>query len=191
MDFRKEIDFIVEIDKVKQILRQTRLFNNSRDENDAEHSWTVCIMALIFKKHYSANIDITKVLTMLLIHDIPEIYCGDTFLYSKQREFSFEKEEKAAKDIFMKLGEMGEYFFGLWREFEERKTAEAKFASVFDRLEPLLQNYKTKGHAWKKHGIKKATVIEANKHISETSPIIWEFILSLIDECVEKGYLEE
>jgi putative hydrolases of HD superfamily len=189
---KNQLDFIVEVDKVKNIMRRTKLFDNSRFENDAEHSWTVCLMAVLLKEYSNVEINIEKVLIMLLIHDIVEIEAGDTFLYSKERDSAYKNEETAARNVFGMLpSDQSEYLYNIWKEFEERKTNESKFASVFDRFEPILQNYKTEGFTWKKHGITKSIVLEKNKHIAEGSAEIWKFFLVLIDECVNKGYLED
>lgn len=190
--FQKQLDFIFEIDKVKNILRKTKLFDGCRFENDAEHSWTICLMAILFKEYSNKEIDLQKVITMLLIHDIVEIDAGDVLLYSAKRDGILDAEEKAAQRIFGILeDDQKSYFYNLWREFEEKKTPEAQFASVFDRIEPILQNYKNEGFAWKQHNIKKHQVIERNIHIRHGSEEIWNFILKLLDVCVEKGYLTE
>jgi putative hydrolase of HD superfamily len=189
--FKNQLDFIIEADKVKNILRRTKIFDGSRFENDAEHSWTVCLMAVLLKEYSNYEINIEKVLVMLLIHDIVEIGAGDTFLYSKERDSAYKNENTAARQIFGILpSDQSQYFYNIWKEFEERKTNESKFASVFDRFEPILQNYKTEGYTWKKHGITKSMVLEKNKHIADGSTEIWNFFLALIDECVKKGYLE-
>ena len=183
--------FIIEIDKVKQIIRKSRLFDNSRFENDAEHSWTICIMALLFRKYADFEIDMEKIIIMLLIHDIVEIDAGDTFFYSKERNTAVINEKIAAERIFGILDEdRKKFFLDIWNEFEEGKTNEAKFAGVFDRLEPLLQNYITEGYTWKKHNITYDMVIEKNKHIRDASGEIWDFTLKLLDAAAEKGYLK-
>jgi putative hydrolases of HD superfamily len=186
---RAQIDFVREVDKVKNIIRKTKLFDGSRFENDAEHSWTICLMATLLREYSNFVVDIERVITMLLIHDIVEIDAGDTFLYSQERSAAAAKEEIAAKRIFSMLEkDQAEEYLALWTEFEERKTNEAKFAAVFDRIEPILQNNSNEGFTWKKHGISKAMVIEKNKHIEEGSKVIWNFVLSLLDECEAKGY---
>jgi putative hydrolases of HD superfamily len=190
--FKNQLDFIIEADKIKNILRRTKIFDSSRFENDAEHSWTVCLMAVLLKEYSNFEINIEKVLIMLIIHDIVEVVTGDTFLYAKERDTAYLNEEVAARQIFGMLPpDQSKYFYDIWKEFEERKTNESKFASVFDRFEPLLQNYKTEGYTWKKHGITKSIVLEKNKYISEGSIEIWNFFLALLDECVQKGYLED
>lgn len=185
-----QLNFILEIDKIKNIIRKSKLFDGSRFENDAEHSWTICIMALLLKEYANFSANIEKVMIMLLLHDIVEIDAGDTFLYSSERDSNQKNEKLAAERIFGLLEkDQKEYFMSIWEEFEKRETNEAKFAGVFDRLEPLLQNYCTEGYAWKKHNITYDMVIAKNKHIEEGSKDIWNFVLKLLDKAVEKGYL--
>jgi len=186
----KQLRFIIEIDKAKNILRKSKLFDGNRFENDAEHSWTICIMALLLQEYSNFTIKIEKVIIMLLIHDIVEIDAGDTFLYSSERSNKQNKEKEAAERIFGLLeNDQKEYFIDIWNEFEEKETNEAKFAAVFDRLEPMLQNYITEGYTWKKHNITYNMVIKNNEHIKNGSREIWEFALKLLDKAVEKGYL--
>jgi len=187
----KQLRFLIEIDKVKQIIRKSKLFDGSRFENDAEHSWTVCVMAVMLLEYADFEVDIKKVLIMLLIHDIVEIDAGDTFLYSENRDSVHNDEEKAARRIFGMLDdEQKTFFMDIWNEFEDAKTREAKFAGVFDRLEPLLQNYILEGFTWKKYGITYDMIIEKNRKIRDASAEIWEFVLRMLDDAVEKGYLE-
>jgi putative hydrolase of HD superfamily len=188
----KQLNFIIEIDKVKNIMRQSKLFDGSRFENDAEHSWTICIMAVLLKEYANFPVDIEKVIIMLLIHDIVEVDTGDTFLYAKERNEAEKNEKIAAQRIFGLLDDgQKEYFTGLWKEFEEKETNEAKFASVFDRLEPLIQNYLLEGYTWKKYNVTYDMVIKKIKHIEEGSKEIWEFVLRLLEKAVEKGYLKK
>jgi len=185
-----QLDFIIEIDKIKNIFRKTKLFDGNRFENDAEHSWTICIMALLLKEYSNFSVNIERIIEMLLIHDIVEIDAGDTFLYSAERKNALEKEEIAAERIFGLLEkDQKEYFIKLWNEFEKKETNEAKFASVFDRLEPIMQNYITEGFTWRNNNINYDMVIKNNIHIKEGSKEIWEFVLKLLDKAVEKGYL--
>ena len=186
----KQLDFIIEIDKVKNILRKSMLFDKNRFENDAEHSWTICIMALLLKEYSNFAVNIEKVIYMLLIHDIVEIDVGDTFLYSPERSAAQNKEKIAAERIFGLLeNDQKEYFIKLWNEFEEKESNEAKFAAVFDRLEPIIQNYIMEGYAWKKYNITYDMVIKNNKHIENGSKEIWNFVLKLLEKSIEKGYL--
>jgi putative hydrolase of HD superfamily len=190
--FRKQIDFIVEADKIKNIVRRSRLFDGSRFENDAEHSWTISLMALMFREYANFPVNVERVVLMLLVHDIVEVDAGDTFLYAPDRAAAHEREERAAKRIFGLLeGDQSSDLYDIWIEFEERKTNEAKFAGVFDRFEPLLQNYLNEGFTWKKNGVTKRQVLEMNRHVAEGSAEIWDFLTKLIDESVAKGYLAE
>ncbi|GHU16803.1 hydrolase [Spirochaetia bacterium] len=186
----KQLQFIVEIDGIKNILRKSKLFDGNRFENDAEHSWTICIMALLLKEYADFPINTERVMTMLLIHDIVELDAGDTFLYAAERGEAHNKELIAADRIFGLLEEdQKNYFLDAWNEFEERKTNEAKFAAIFDRLEPLVQNYINEGFTWKKHNITYDMIIEKNKHIKEASEEIWKFVLEILNRAIEKGYL--
>ena len=183
-----QLSFIIEIDKIKNIYRKSLLFDKSRFANDAEHSWTIATMAILLREYANFQVDIEKVVLMLLIHDIVEIDAGDTFLYASDRKDAHIREEKAAERIFGILEtDQKEKYISLWKEFEEKQTNEAKFAAVFDRLEPLLQNYITEGFTWK-NGV---CYIWCMKLISiaEGSKEIWEFIKAMLESAVEKGYL--
>ncbi|MBN2812154.1 HD domain-containing protein [Treponema zuelzerae] len=186
----KKIEFIMEADKIKSILRKSRLFDDSRCENDAEHSWTIALMAYLFREYANAEVDIERVMFMLLIHDIVEVDAGDTFLYAAARADAHEKERKSAERVFGILdSSQRDFCLAVWEEFEARETPEAQFASVFDRFEPLLQNYATKGHTWKQFGITADRVLEMNRHIAAGSAEIWAFLEWLINDSVRRGYL--
>jgi putative hydrolase of HD superfamily len=189
---KKQLLFIQEIDKVKLILRQTVILNGSRRENDAEHSWHLATMALIFQEYAAEPVDLVRVIKMVLIHDLVEIDAGDTFAYDEVgAQDKEERERKAADRIFYLLPkDQAIEVDKLWTEFEERQTAESRFAAALDRFQPLMHNFLTDGRAWKKHGIRKAQVVDRNRHIAEGSPQIWEYAKSIIDESVEKGYLD-
>ncbi len=186
----KQIGFIREIDKVKEIFRHTSLFDGSRRENDAEHSWHLAIMAIVLAEHANEPVDISKVVKMVLIHDIVEIDAGDYIVYTDKKSEKEEKERKAAERIFGILpDEQRKEFFRLWCEFEKRETAEAKFAAALDRIEPLLQNYYNEGDTWIKYDIKFEQIINANKHMEEGSSNLWEFAKDMIEESKDKGYI--
>jgi putative hydrolases of HD superfamily len=189
-----QLAFIREIDKIKGIARQSLLFDGSRFENDAEHSWTVCVMALVLAEYSNEKVDLGRVIQMLLVHDVVEVDSGDTFLYAPERDSAAvaDREERAARRIFGILGEdQGRPLLETWLEFEARETAEARFAAVLDRLEPLLQNYANSGFTWKKHGIRSSQVVERNAHIAEGSAELWDYARGLIEESVKRGYLAE
>ncbi len=189
---RQQIEFLKEIDDLKQILRQTVLTKDRRQENDAEHSWHLAMLVMVLSEYSNhSSIDLLRTVKMVLIHDIIEIDAGDTFCYDDHdRNAKTEKERKAAHRIFGILPEeQAQEFIDLWEEFEAMETPEAQFAAAVDRLQPLLLNYYSEGYAWKKHGIKRSQVIERNHHISKGSKVLWEFAENLIEESVNKGYL--
>lgn len=189
----KQIEFIKEIDKIKYIQRRTKLFNSDRRENDAEHSWHLAMMAIILSEYSNQEIDVLKVVKMVLIHDIVEIDAGDIFIYDQNKNHDNTEEElKAAHRIFGLLPkDQAADYIEIWNEFEEGVTAESKFARSMDRLEPLLQNTSNEGGTWKEFGVKYQTVYEKKKVIEEGATELWEYAEMLIDESVEKGILEK
>ncbi|MEN5233110.1 HD domain-containing protein [Sphingobacterium faecium] len=192
-NLQQQIDFIKEIDKIKYIQRKTKLFNSDRNENDAEHSWHLAMMAIILAEHSNEPIDILKVVKMVLIHDIVEIDAGDTFIYDTQKNHTNTYEERlAAKRIFGLLPQkQAEGLIEIWEEFEAGLTHEAKFARAMDRLEPLLQNTSNNGGTWNEFDINYSKVYDKKKIIDEGSKTIWDFAEKLLDESVEKGILKK
>lgn len=190
-DLQKQIEFIKEIDKIKYIRRRTKLFNSDRNENDAEHSWHLALMAMVLSEYADEKIDLCKVIKMVLIHDIVEIDAGDTFIYDENKNHENTAEElKSAKRIFGILPEkQAAEFIELWTEFEDGISNEAKFARSMDRLEPLLQNTSNNGGTWKEFGVKYETVYEKKKAIRNGSKELWEFAENLLDDSVKKGIL--
>ena len=190
----KQIQFIIEADKEKNIFRQSKIHDGSRRENDAEHSWHMALMTFLLSEYsIDLDIDLLKVMKMCIVHDIVEIDAGDTFCYDDVGNLDkLEREQKAAKRLFGMLPEdQGQELKGLWEEFDAMETPEAKFAAALDRVQPVLLNYLNKGGTWKDHGIKKSQVIERNSPIKNGSPKLWEFVSNLIDDAVLKGYLAE
>ncbi|RIJ47702.1 HD domain-containing protein [Maribellus luteus] len=190
-DLQKQIEFIKEIDKIKYIRRRTKLFNSDRNENDAEHSWHLALMAMVLSEYADEKIDLCKVIKMVLIHDIVEIDAGDTFIYDENKNHENTAEElKSAKRIFGILPEkQAAEFIELWTEFEDGISNEAKFARSMDRLEPLLQNTSNNGGTWKEFGVKYETVYEKKKAIRNGSKELWEFAENLLSDSVKKGIL--
>lgn len=191
---QQQMKFILEIDKLKGINRQTPLIDQSRPENDAEHSWHIAMMTVIFAEYASPEVNIYRVVQMLLIHDVVEIDAGDTFLYDNSTLASSksEREHKAALRIYGILpSDLQSQLMLLWQEFEERTTPDAKFAASLDRLQPLLQNYFTAGSTWKKHGITSKQVLAKNRVIEEGSKALWKLAEGLIKDAVDRGYLKE
>lgn len=190
----KQIEFIVEMDKLKNISRRNYLSDGKRRENSAEHSWHLAVMAMVLQEYSNEkNLDIGRVVRMLLVHDVVEIHAGDTFLYDDEaREKKADAEEAAAVKIFGMLPEeQGREFKKLWEEFEVRKTPEAKFCASIDRLAPILLNYESKGKLWKEAGLVKSQVQKYNEPMAEGSEELWEFAKKLIKKAVEKGYLKD
>ena len=188
----KQIGFIVETDKLKYIQRKTRLFNSNRHENDAEHSWHLALMVLMLAEHSNDTIDVLKVLKMVLIHDIVEIDTGDTFLFDTQKNHvNTEEELMAANRIFGILpDEQCDEYIAIWKEFEDGRTNEAKFAKAMDRFEPVLQNLSNKGGTWTEFNIELKTIFEKLKPIRSGSNTIWDYSENLIGTGIEKGILK-
>lgn len=184
---RKQIEFIIEIDNIKKIIRKSKHFHQDKYENDAEHSWHISMMAIILSEYANDSLDILKVIKMLLIHDLVEIDAGDIIVYNKSIENTIE-EEKAARRIFGILpNDQKIEFMNLWMEFEKQETIEAKFAMVLDRLEPVMQNIYHKCESWNLNNISYNRVISMNTKIGEGSTILWEYIKKEIDKCKNEG----
>lgn len=186
---KKQMEFIVEVDKVKNIIRQTYIADGNRKENDAEHSWHLALMAVLLKEYSNEEVDLAKVVPMVLIHDLVEIDAGDTYAYDEAgAETKRERETKAADRIFGMLPEdQCKWFRELWEEFEAYETQEAKFAHVLDNCQPLLLNDASNGRSWAEHGVRKSQIYKRNEHTSEGSVEIWEYMKELIDKHIRLG----
>ena len=188
----RKIRFILEADKLKGVVRNTLLTDQSRYENAAEHSWHLALTALIFFDAAAVkNMDLTRILKMLLVHDLVEIDAGDLLCYNEdQRRRQAEKEQKAAERIFNLLPEdQADTLSGLWEEFEARQSPEARFAHAIDRLQPLLQAIHTEGKTWRLHNIRKEQVLERMQPIRDALPGLWGYVTELIDAAADSGYL--
>jgi putative hydrolases of HD superfamily len=187
----QQIQFILEIDKLKHILRQTLLTDGSRRENTAEHSWHIGIMAMILAEYAPDKTDISRAMKMLLIHDLVEIDAGDTFCYDVQGNLSkSEREIEAANRIFGLLpNDLESELREIWEEFEVQNTPTSKFAAALDRIQPFLHNGATKGGTWKIHGINRSQVMKRMAVVEEGTPELWGYIQQLIDGFIEDGYL--
>lgn len=188
----QQIQFIVEIDKLKKVLRQTMLTDSSRRENSGEHSWHLAMMTMILSEYAPLEVDLFHAMKMVLIHDLVEIDAGDTFCYDIQNnQNKFEREVIAAKRLFEILPEdLGKELRLLWEEFEARETPTAKFAAALDRIQPMLHNKETKGGTWKIHNITHKQVMKRMAPVEEGAPLLWNFVLETIDECIAAGYLQ-
>lgn len=186
---KEQIDFILEIDKMKEILRQNYLADGSARENDADHSWHLAMMALILSEYSNEKVDVTRVVPMVLTHDLVEIDAGDTYAYDETGALTKEKREKAAADrIFGILPkEQGTWMRGLWDEFEACNTPESKFAHVLDNSLPLFLNHAAGGISWKEHKVKRSQIYKRNRITGDGSAKIWEYMQELIQENINKG----
>jgi putative hydrolase of HD superfamily len=187
----QQIQFIVEIDKLKRVLRQTLLTDESRQENSAEHSWHLAMMAILLVEYAPEAVDVLRVIKMLLIHDLVEIDAGDTFCYDVQaNQNKAEREAQAATRLFGLLPEeQGAELRTLWEEFEAQETVAAQFAAALDRLQPLLHNQQTRGGTWRIHSITRDQVLRRVHPIKDGAPALWSFVEKVIEDSIVAGYL--
>ena len=188
---QQQIAFILEIDKLKQIFRQTYLLDATRKENDAEHSWHLAMMAILLPEWANEpDIDVLHVVKMVLIHDLVEIDAGDTYAFDEKRyEDKAMREEKAAERLFHLLPhDQAKEIYDLWREFEDGATPEAQFANSLDRVQPLMHNYYTDGKSWREHRVTSDKVWERIRPAKEGSETLYEFAESIIRGAIAKGY---
>lgn len=187
----QQLQFILEIDKVKKIIRQTLLSDASRKENDAEHSWHIALMAYLLQEYVEEPVEVSKVMLMVLIHDLVEIDAGDTYAYDEEgAKTKDERERKAADHIFGMLPEdQGMYLKALWEEFEAYETAEAKYAHLLDNFQPLLLNDAAGGISWTEHQVKKSQIYKRNEKVEETSATIWKCMQDKIDKHIQAGHV--
>jgi putative hydrolase of HD superfamily len=181
--------FLAECLKLAEIRRQTLLPASRRRENDAEHSWHLCLMAITLAEHSNVPVDLARVLRMLIIHDLVEIDAGDTYAYDAAGMVGqHEREARAADRIFGLLpADQGAALRACWEEFEARLTPEARFAAAVDRLQPVLLNILTDGEKWREHGITRAKVVARNQHAREGAEAVWAHALAMLDDAVARG----
>ena len=190
--FEKQMQFALEIDKEKNIFRQTHLSGGGRQENDAEHAWHMAFLIYLLKEYSTAPIDVAKTMVMALLHDVVEIDAGDTYAYDEQAIASqTEREQAAAKRIFGLLpADQAELCLSLFNEFEDNQTPEARFAHAIDNLQPVLLNNSNDGADWRAHEVTKSQIEKRQQKTKLGSTKIWEYVLSIIDENVKKGNLK-
>ena len=189
----QQIAFIIEIDKLKSVLRQTLVTDGSRRENSAEHSWHLAVIAPLLAEYAPEPVEVNRAIRMLLVHDIVEIDAGDTFAYDTQgNESKAEREMQAADRIFGLLPEdqQGEYR-ALWEEFELRETADSRFANALDRLQPLLNNYRTQGGTWRIHKLNRTQVVKRMEPVREFLPSVYPIVEEYLSNACARGWLEE
>ena len=190
----QQLDFILELDRLKAVQRKARIkSDNNRYENSAEHSWHIALTAQLLAGYAEEPIDIQRVTTMLLIHDVVEIDAGDTFAFDAQGlEEQEEKEQQAADRLFGLLpAEQARKYRELWQEFEDAESTDGRFAKAIDRILPLLQNMRNSGGSWAEHDISRTQVINRNKYLKGLAPKLWDFAVEQIDLAVANGWLKD
>ena len=189
----RQIEFIFEVDRLKEIFRQTINTRSRRAENDAEHSWHLCLCVIVLAEHANQPaLDQLRVLKMLILHDLVEIDAGDTFAYdTAAMAGQHEREAIAADRIFGLLPpDQAREFRALWDEFEAKTTTEAKFATAVDRFQPMLLNCRTAGAAWNRHGVTQDRVLARNRHIAEGCAELWRYAERMVQGAVDAGHLQ-
>lgn len=189
---KKQLDFALEIDKEKNIFRQTHLSGHGRNENDAEHAWHMAIMAYLLREYSNEPVEITRVMLMCLIHDVVEIDAGDTYAYDEEGKKTQKAREEAAKErIYSLLPEdQKEELAAIFDEFEESKTSESKFAHAMDNLQPLMLNNSNDGGDWREHGVSAKQVYGRQSRTKEGSEKLYEVTDQIIKKHREKGNLK-
>lgn len=179
---------------MKNVLRQTLLTDQSRRENDAEHSWHFALMSMVLYEYADpSKVNLNRVLQMALIHDLIEIYAGDTFAYDEAGNESKEERERNAADRLFKLlpNDQGSEIRALWEEFDAMESPDAQYAAAMDRLQPFINNYVTEGHTWKLGNVTSDKVYKRMGIVKESAPDLWPFVVETINASIEKGFLKE
>ena len=189
-DFDKIIRFSVICDQMKSVYRRTMLCDLSRRETDAEHSWHLALMAMLLSDYAPEGTDIAKVIQMVVVHDLVEIYAGDTFCYDEHAALSKKDREKDAADrLFAILPQkIGHSMRSLWEEFDEETTNEAAFAAALDRLQPLLNNFMTDGYTWREGAVERNSVEKRTSLIKKAIPKAAELLDEIMDDSERKGF---
>lgn len=189
---KKQIEFIITIDEMKNVLRRNLVSDGSRRENDAEHSWHLAVMAMILEEYSADKVDISKVLKIALVHDLVEVYAGDTFAYDvKGNEDKLDREIASAEKLFgMLKDDQGDEIRALWDEFEAKETPESKYANAIDRLQPLILNYLTNGHTWKLGDVHAPQIYKRMDIIRTATPELWHIVEGIISTSIEAGLLK-
>ena len=187
----RRLRFVLEADRLKSVLRRTRLLDGSRRENSAEHSWHLALMAVLLADTAAAEVDLPRVLSMLLVHDVVEIDADDTFAYDAAANVGKEEREQLAADRLFGLLPDGDAreMRGLWEEFESGETADARFAVALDRLQPLLLNANSGGGTWREHAVTRAQVLRRMEPIRHGAPALWSFVVRTVDEACAAGHI--
>lgn len=189
---QKQIKFALIIDEMKNIFRRNLIIDGSRRENDAEHSWNLAMLAMLFEEYSTEKVNIERVLKIALVHDLIEVYAGDTFAYDvKGNEDKLQREIESANKLFGILDpDQGAEIRALWDEFEAKETAESKYANAIDRIQPLINNYMTNGHTWKEGDVHAPQILKRMDIIRTTTPALWPIVEGIISTSIESGILK-
>ena len=190
-DLSGRIEFLLEIDKLKSVLRRSLLIDGSRVENTAEHSWHLAMAVMVLAPHAPHGVDAIRAMEILLVHDLVEIDAGDTYIYDEAGRADKEARERTAADRIFSLlpPEQAAWIDELWQEYEARETPTARFAYAIDRLQPLLLNGGSDGRSWRRHGIRHSQALAVNEPIGQASSELWTLARSLLDACADEGSL--
>lgn len=189
---QKQIKFAIVIDEMKNIFRRNLIIDGSRRENDAEHSWNLAMLAMLFEEYSAEKVNIERVLKIALVHDLIEVYAGDTFAYDvKGNEDKLQREIESANRLFGILDpDQGAEIRALWDEFEAKETPESKYANAIDRIQPLINNYLTNGHTWKEGDVHAPQILKRMDIIRTTTPALWPIVEGIISTSIEIGILK-
>lgn len=190
---QKQIKFALVIDEMKNIFRRNLIIDGSRRENDAEHSWNLAMLAMLFEEYSTEKVNIERVLKIALVHDLVEVYAGDTFAYdAKGNEDKLQREIESANKLFGILDPVqGAEIRALWDEFEAKETPESKYANAIDRIQPLINNYMTNGHTWKEGDVHAPQILKRMDIIRTTTPALWPIVEGIIATSIEIGILKK
>ncbi len=189
--FEKQLKFITEIDRMKHIERRTLLVDGSRRENDAEHSWHIAVMALLLRDYAAPQVDADRAARMCLVHDLIEIYAGDTFAYDvAANEDKAARERESADRLFSLLPDgQGAELRALWEEFDAEQTPDAQYAAAMDHLQPFIHNVMTSGHTWKEGHVTREQVYARMEIVKVAVPALWPFVETAIKQGIEAGII--
>ena len=189
----RQLAFLVEADRLKLVLRRTPVTDGSRLENSAEHSWHLALSALVLGEHAGAEVDVARVLRMVIVHDLVEIDAGDTFAYDAGANLDrVAREQRAADRLFGLLpAGLGDELRALWEEFEAGETASARFAIALDRLQPLLANDRANGGSWRAHGVARGQVLARMAPIERAAPSLWPVVLEIVERNCARGHIRD
>ena len=187
----KQLSFLMEIDRQKEVIRQTYLSDGSRKETDAEHAWHLAMMCMVLSEYANEPIDVPRTIMMLLAHDLVEIDAGDTYAYDTEGNATKrQREEKAAERIYGMLPEeQGNTLRMLWEEFEAMETPEAKFANTMDKIQPVLLTDQAKGKSWREHQVRMSQIMERNARTHEGSEVLWDYIRNVLEKNADAGFI--